>query len=341
MYITQSGATEIDVVMQEGRLSPILTICVDGMITIDWGDGTASQMLIGNDLTYRLELPHTYAQAGAYTISISATEDNKYRFYGSISYALLRKNTTENENKVYASTIQHIRIGNNAEIGHNAFYNCHSLISITIPNSVTSLGNGVFRYCYSLLNVTIPDGITTIASNTFYYCTSLISITIPNGVTDINNTIFYGCYALASITIPDSVTSIGEQAFQFCYALASITIPDSVTSIGSSAFRYCYSLSNVTISNKLTTIESYIFANCSPLAIITIPDSVTSIKSNAFQNCHGVKEYHILPTTPPTAGTTIFDSISSDCIIYVPSASLNTYQTTSNWSTYASYMQGE
>jgi hypothetical protein len=51
-----------------------------------------------------------------------------------------------------------------------------------------------------------------------------------------------------------------------------------------------------------------------------------------------MKEYHILPTTPPTAGTTIFNYIPSDCIIYVPKGHLTDYQTATNWSTYASYM---
>ena len=37
----------------------------------------------------------------------------------------------------------------------------------------------------------------------------------------------------------------------------------------------------------------------------------------------------------------MFSGIVSDCVIYVPSAKLNDYKTATNWSTYASYMQGE
>jgi hypothetical protein len=50
MYITASGATEIDVVMQEGRLEPTLTICVNGTITVDWGDGTTPDTVTGTSL---------------------------------------------------------------------------------------------------------------------------------------------------------------------------------------------------------------------------------------------------------------------------------------------------
>ena len=37
----------------------------------------------------------------------------------------------------------------------------------------------------------------------------------------------------------------------------------------------------------------------------------------------------------------MFASIVSDCVIYVPAASLDSYKTATNWSTYASYMRGE
>lgn len=319
MYITESGATEIDVIMQSGRLEPILTIYIYGTVTVDWGDNTTPDIVTGNSLSTRLDVPHTYAQAGPYTISISATKNNKYRFYGSSQYALLRKNTTSNENRVYVGTVQHIRIGNNVEIGSGAFVYCTSLTSITIPDSVTSISSYAFQYCYSLSSITIPNGVSVIDSGLFSGCSSLSSVTIPNGVTSIGyGGVFSSCSSLLGVTIPDSVTNIGSSAFQYCYPLSHIMIPDSVTSIGSSAFSYCYSL-----------------------ATLTIPDSVTSIGNDAFKNCYGVAEYHILPTTPPKAGTTIFASIVSDCVIYVPAASLETYKTTENWSNYASYMQGE
>ena len=107
-------------------------------------------------------------------------------------------------------------------------------------------------------------------------------------------------------------------------------------------FYNCYSLGSVTLPEGLTTIGSSAFSNCYTLPTITIPSTVTSIAAQAFNTCYGMREYHFLPTTPPTlANQNAFGGIHADCKIFVPAASLEAYKTASNWSTYASYMVGE
>lgn len=78
-------------------------------------------------------------------------------------------------------------------IGEGAFYNCSSLISVSIPNSVTSIGNSAFFHCSRLPSVTIPENMFSIGERAFEYCSSLTSITIPNGVTNIGSSAFYNC----------------------------------------------------------------------------------------------------------------------------------------------------
>ena len=147
-------------------------------------------------------------------------------------------------------------------IGDSAFYDCSSLISITIPDSVVLIGNYAFRNCSSLASITIPDSVTLIENNAFYYCISLTSMSIPNSVTSIGSYAFNGCFSLTSVIIPDSITEIKSGVFSNCISLTNVTIPDSVTSIGGGAFNGCNSLTNV-----------------------TIPDSVTSIGGGAFRYC--------------------------------------------------------
>ena len=60
-----------------------------------------------------------------------------------------------------------------ASIGSYAFYNCDSLTSVTIGNSVTSIGSSAFSGCSGLTSIIIPDSVTSIGSSAFYGCTGL------------------------------------------------------------------------------------------------------------------------------------------------------------------------
>ena len=340
MYVTSDGKTRIEIELTEGRLSPYLSLAVDGNVSIDWGDGS-TDVMTGSSLTVRLSQQHVYQSAGQYVITIEVTNGTA-AFYSTSTYPLLNKNSgVANENRVYTNAVKKAYVGSNINIGTYAFMYCYSLTSITIPDGITSIGNSAFTSCYSLASITIPDGVTSIGSSTFSNCYSLASIAIPDLVTSIGSGAFNNCYPLASITIPDGVTSIGSSMFASCYCLTSITIPDGVTSIGNSAFASCYCLTSITIPDGVTSIGAYLFTACYSLTSITIPDGVTSIGNNAFSTCIGVAEYHFQSETPPTLGTTAFASIPSDCIIYVPSASVEAYKAAENWSTYASQIQGE
>ena len=364
-YDTVSGATEIDIEMQEGRLHPYLSLAVNGTVTIDWGDNSTSTST-GASLTARKsDIYHEYATAGNYTIKISLTSGTGYSLYCTTVYFLLNNGkSTASANRVYSNCVQAVRIGEDCTIGDYAFIYCNSLASVSIPSGVASIGKNAFQYCYSFASVSIPSTVTSIGGNAFQYCLSLESASIPSGVTSIGGSAFYQCTSLKSVSIPSGVTSIGDYAFANLDSLSSLTIPSTVTSLGNNTFSSCSSLKSVSIHstatsfgdglfaachslksfnipNGVTSIGST-FANCLSLISISIPSTVTSIAASAFSNCYGMAEYHFLATTPPTlANTNAFNNIQGSCIIYVPAASLDTYKTASNWSTYSSYMVGE
>ena len=57
-----------------------------------------------------------------------------------------------------------------------------------------------FGFCAGLVSVTIPDSVTSIGYATFFYCSSLTSVTIPNSVTSIGDHVFRDCSSLTSVT---------------------------------------------------------------------------------------------------------------------------------------------
>ena len=200
-------------------------------------------------------------------------------------------------------------------IGYLAFSGCKGLSSITIPDSVTTIGSSSFYGCTGLTSITIPDSVTTIGSSAFGYCTSLTSITIPDSVATIDG--FSGCTGLTSITIPDSVTTIGYKAFYGCTGLTSITIPDSVATIGDSAFASCTGLTSIIIPDSVISIGSSAFAGCTGLTSIIIPDSVTSIGSLAFGYCTSLTSITI-PDSVTTIGYSAFNGCTNLETITIP-----------------------
>ena len=221
----------------------------------------------------------------------------------------------------YSKQVKHILFeGNITHIGSNAFHNCTSLLSVSIPNTLRTIGTDAFSVCTSLKSVyitdlvawcniefanthllacgadlyyngnlltecIIPDGVTSISDNLFVNCNSLTSITIPSSVTVIGENAFEGCGNLRKVYIANGVTAIKSGAFTGCTNLNDINIPDSVTYIGSGVFSNCTSLTGIVIPEGVTFIGDSAFCGCVQLNSITIPNSITSIGNTAFAEC--------------------------------------------------------
>jgi hypothetical protein len=256
MPVIGDGKTYLYIkIAAEGRMNIPLYFSqtVANGVTIDWGDGSATQTLSG---TGNKSITHTYAEIGEYTISLNPSSRCTLGLgHNSTSYGIL--GITSGGGRVYCNMLQAVEIGNSVtSIGDYAFRNCYSLASIVIPNNVTSIGNNAFSDCYSLASIVIPNNVTSIGSNAFS-----------------------NCYSLASIVIPNSVTSIGDFAFRNCYSLASIVIPNNVTSVGNNAFYSCYGMAFYDFS-QCTSVPTLggtsVFYNIQSDCKIVVPDSLYS-----------------------------------------------------------------
>ena len=173
MYITDDGATRLHIrIATIGRMTVPLYIfqTVANGVTIDWGDGSAEETLVG---TGNVNTTHTYAEPGDYVISLMPNDGCTLSFgANSSSYCVM--GATGNNGKVYCNMLQEVYIGKN----------------------VTYISNYAFQYCYSLASITIQDGVTAIREYAFNGCYSLASITIPDGVTSIGRSVFNNCYGI-------------------------------------------------------------------------------------------------------------------------------------------------
>lgn len=164
-----------------------------------------------------------------------------------------------NKSIVIPSTYEGIPV---TSIKENAFYNCTSLVNVTIPDSITSIGYRAFYGCTSLESITLPNSITTIGYSAFGNCTNLSSVIIPDGVTSVKNYTFMGCTKLTSVTIPASVTEIGDYAFQDCYRLVEI-INKSELNIVAGASKYgnigYYAIKVHTGDSEIINIDDFLF----------------------------------------------------------------------------------
>ena len=219
-------------------------------------------------------------------------------------------------------------------LGEWCFSGCWSLTSLTIPNSVTTLEQGCFFDCSSLTSITIPNSVTSLGSYCFQSCSSLTSITIPNSVTSLENQCFSGCWSLTSITIPNSVTSLGERCFSGCSSLTAIIIPNSVTSLGNQCFWDCSSLTSITIGNSVTSLGWRCFKGCRSLTAITIPNSVTSLGNWCFESCSRLTAIYMLPSTPPSTGSGIFNHTPLEIVYVVDEGAKTAYQAEDPWNAY-------
>ena len=283
MYITDDGKTRLHIcIAAEGRMNVPLYIfqTVANGVTIDWGDGSATETLAG---TGNVNTTHTYASIGDYVITLDPVNGCALGLgNGSSLYCVL--GSTGVKGIVYCNMLQAVQIGLGVtSIGNYVFNSCHSLVSVTIPNSVTSIGSNAFSNCYSLASIIIPDGVTSIGESAFNSCYSLASVTIPDSVTSIGESAFQSCYSLASITIPDGVTSIGNYAFYSCYSLASNTIPDGVTSIGNYVFNSCYGMAEYHLkpTTPPTLSSTNAFSGIPSDCIIYVPQGCLEAYQNA------------------------------------------------------------
>ena len=172
------------------------------------------------------------------------------------------------------------------------------LLSVTLPDSITTIGDHAFADCEALTSIALPDGVTAIPTGTFEYCTSLSSITLPAQLTSIGEGAFNYCTALTSIVLPEHLTTVADAAFAAA-GLRDVTIPQSLTTVGGSAFfSYPNAIDTVTYTGTLDQWKALVQAD-------DFADYNHQLLEAPHFTCAAYSITPATPTTPPQQpGTT-------------------------------------
>lgn len=244
-----------------------------------------------------------------------------------------------------------------SEVYNGCFQYKSNIISVTIPNSVTSIGESVFRGCTSLENLTIPFvghsststgsegvfgyifGYTTQTANSGYGSSSSSFTTLTTGSVEnavcswTDKTYSYRVKTGGSLLFPKYTTYYGLCSYWYYIpsSLKNVTVTGG--NINTAAF--CR-VPNIKVTlNGVATIGTYAFYNGTPTSI-TMSESVTKIEENAFSGCSGLTSINI-----PSSVTTISASSSSYSPFYGWNSSAVIYceasSKPSGWGAYWNY----
>ena len=244
------------------------------------------------------------------------------------------------------------------KIGKYAFCSCNNLKRLTLPKDITSIEQSAFFGCSGLTSITIPSSVTAIGKWSFYDCSSLTSIELPNSTTTIDEAAFQNCTSLASVTLTSNLTSIESHAFIGCSQLKDVrynVLDDLATYIQTDH-------PEIVIGNNCNCDFKY-YQNNQEITALKIPAGTTSIGKNVFQKYNGIQSLTFSPALtsisdlqfscdfsnlksvyvgwqdPIAAGTFFGNANMSNCTLYVPKGTKNTYSKADVWKNFGKIIE--
>ena len=170
-------------------------------------------------------------------------------------------------------------------------FEANDLITVVLPNSITSIGMNAFNGCNNLTNINISENITEIGDYAFNKCKSLKNFDLPKNLKKLGVKVFAKARNLKEITIPKSLQEYSEsfkssQIEKVIFENGTIKIPKKI-------LQNTDNLKNIVIPNTAKIIEDGAFLGCNKLEIVTIPDSVEIIGFQAFNLCENLRRVEL------------------------------------------------
>lgn len=192
-----------------------------------------------------------------------------------------------------------------SQVAQNVFSQCSSLISISLPNTITAIGDRAFEGCSKLTSMDLSKTkTTTIGTSAFASCGNLGTIILPTTLTIIGTSAFKDDTNLRSVQNLEKtiVSIINKNAFLECKNLSSVKLPQTLSTLGESAFEGCSNLTAVSgfENTAVKILEARTFANCSNLSTLSLARGLTEIRTEALIGCSILRNLDTLSTTKVT-----------------------------------------
>ncbi len=212
-------------------------------------------------------------------------------------------------------------------IGSSAFYDCSSIVSVIIPDTLTIIGGSAFKNCTQLKRAIFKgDAPSAFGSDVFdntaagfkiYYADDASDFSNPwNGYTaesyDSNFSFEIISGTPETITITDYPLALGSTEID----VPSTIVGLSVTCIGVATFDGQMLATRITLPDSITRIENSAFYECTGLTTFTIPANVTFIGAYAFGDAFHLDSL-FFEGHAPQRGAEIFDGRTPK-IYYLP-----------------------
>jgi len=352
MYTPTDGKTKIYIHLEDGRTKPYLRLAVNGTVTVDWGDESATENIVGTSTSTFIMTPHEYSTGGDYIISLSSNTN----FYikgdtGAGQKFITAENSYSNSPyKYYVNSVIKVILSTNAKISTYTFAYMNCLKEIIIPYGYSNFyTDSLFQECNNLKFIVIPNTVNSLPSSMGMYgpnftwnCYCLKGIVLPNGITGEMKPahILNRSYNAKRFCIPDGVTSIMDTSLGVSF-LEKVVLPknNSFVRLPNSFMSGNYNLKQFEIPNTITTLGTSVFSECGGLTSLTFPSGLTTIGNSCFQYIPNIAYYDFSACLQvPTLGSGCFTYIADDCKIIVPNSLYNDWVATSGWSSYASYI---
>ncbi len=97
----------------------------------------------------------------------------------------------------------------------NTFYDCSSLASVVLPDTITEIGLSAFNKC-GLRSLVLPSGVRSIGRSAFSSCERLETLVLLEGLESLGDVSIIYCPNLQRVVIPASVTYIDDENVYDC-----------------------------------------------------------------------------------------------------------------------------